>query len=181
MPAKGRKKRTPQTVAAHRREVARLYCDGLNQAEIGRLLGLSQPQISRELAALHDQWIAEQKDFVHRYKIRELSRLDRLEAELWDAWDRSKQEAEKFADKDGKDGNETTYTIEQRDGNPAFLAGVQSCIAERCKILGLYAPTKTLNANANFTPGDLTGGLQATVAVFAELGIGDAKRSNPAS
>jgi hypothetical protein len=31
---------------------------------------------------------------------------------------------------------------EQRDGNPAFLAGVMSCIERRCKLLGLDAPAK---------------------------------------
>jgi hypothetical protein len=32
---------------------------------------------------------------------------------------------------------------EQRDGNPAFLAGVMSCIERRCKLLGLDAPVKS--------------------------------------
>jgi hypothetical protein len=40
---------------------------------------------------------------------------------------------------------------EQRDGNPAFLAGVMSCIERRCKLLGLDAPVKQQNLNVNLS------------------------------
>ena len=48
------------------------------------------------------------------------------------------------SDKKGKQRGSAKAVIEKETmlGNPAYLAGVMSCIERRCKILGLDAPTK---------------------------------------
>jgi hypothetical protein len=49
------------------------------------------------------------------------------------------------------DSDESSVVVEERDGNPSWLAGVDKCIERRCKLLGLDAPVKTdLSINQTF-------------------------------
>lgn len=57
-----------------------------------RPYSLSQAQVAFDLAKLHKQWEAEAKALINDEKIRILRKLDRLERELWDAWERSKRD-----------------------------------------------------------------------------------------
>ncbi len=56
----------------------------------------------------------------------------------------------------GKDGDRIKFAkrSEQRNGNPAYLSGVQWCIDRRCKLLGLDAPIKA-QINAQLDVGEL--------------------------
>lgn len=56
----------------------------------------------------------------------------------------------------GKDGDtvKVAKRSEQRNGNLAYLSGVQWCIDRRCKILGLDAPIKA-QINAQLSVGEL--------------------------
>jgi hypothetical protein len=48
----------------------------------------------------------------------------------------------------------TAQRTEQQNGSSTFLYGIERCIAERCKILGLYAPTD-VNVTGTVTFADL--------------------------
>lgn len=105
-------------------ETARLYCQGLSQAEIGERLGVSQRTISKDLREIQRRWQAACVEAISQGKARELARIDELERTYWAAWFDSKRAA-------------------TRDGNPAYLQGVLACIEKRCKLLGLDAPVRT--------------------------------------
>lgn len=123
--------------------ITELYLSGHSQMEIGALLGISQAQISRDLKQVQQQWREQTTLDLDEAKQRELARIDTLERTYWDAWRLSKEERTKT--RTSSKGQDKSASIEKESltGNPAYLAGVQWCIEQRCKLLGLNAPTRT--------------------------------------
>lgn len=123
-----------------RRRVADAYIRGIPQYQIARLESVHESQISRDLQAIRKEWLASAvRDFDAR-KAEELAKLDKLEETYWAAWIRSCEDKEvreaKSVDSD-KPRKEASKREEGRDGNPAFLQGVERCISQRCTILDL--------------------------------------------
>jgi predicted transcriptional regulator len=86
-------------VEERRVKVADLYVRGFPQGRIAEMVGVSQTQISFDLAAVKERWVAEQLvDFGERVS-RELDKIDRVEEEAWAAWERSKKAAKTRSDK----------------------------------------------------------------------------------
>jgi len=140
--------RTATKRAADRAVIADRYLRGERQADIAAALGLNQSTVSRDLAALQAEWMARSVEKLDARKAEELARIDALEREYWQAWEASKQPSTKSTqhavrgDK-GQPVPARAVTLTQaREGNPAYLAGVLSCIDRRCKILGIDAPEK---------------------------------------
>jgi hypothetical protein len=149
-------KRKPEQRLADRAQIARRYLHGETQTEIGASLALTQQQISYDLQQIQREWLRSAvRDYDER-KAEELARLDELERTYWAAWERSKADlvhsfsetsdaevtvrvGHKRAPAQRKRRKEYTR-IEAQNGNSAFLYGVERCIAQRCKILGLCAP-----------------------------------------
>ena len=140
-------KRSPTQIEYDRKEIARRYLKGETQAAIAETLGLSQGMISYDLARIKEAWLESAIMDFNEMRSRELARIDVLEREYWQAWqvsqsDRTrKSRAHKEGGQHGEE-RKVSETVEQRDGNPAFLAGVQWCIAQRCKLFGLYEPER---------------------------------------
>jgi hypothetical protein len=128
-------------------QIAQLYLTGHTQAAIARQLNLSRSQIQYDIQACIREWRRTRIEDIDQVKTVELERINRMECEYWDAWERSKLDrkstsAKRVEDVDGT-RTEAQKRAEGQTGNPAYLAGVQWCIEQRCKILGLYAPVKT--------------------------------------
>lgn len=128
-----------------------LYLKGKTQAEIAEELNVSREQIKYDLAIIQKRWRTDTTINLDEAKQKELARIDNLERTYWEAWERTLEEKTKTrteqstSGKGDKDAGKTAKaTIEKETllGNPAYLAGVQWCISERCKILGIYAPAK---------------------------------------
>lgn len=131
-----------------RKEVADKYLKGWTQQDIADKYRVNQATISRDLAAIKDQWIQSAIVDFDSAQARELARIDKLERQYWDAWDRSQEEIKKASQrqkgpKSSPSFTETSQTVEERVGDPRYLSGVQWCIEMRCKLLGLFAPTRT--------------------------------------
>jgi hypothetical protein len=133
-------RRTPDQRERDLAEVSRLRLQGLTQAEIALRLGVSQQQISRDLKRIARQWRAESDRSVRDLIAIELARLDQVESDSWDAWERSCQPATKRTEARG--GGRVTETTVQRVGDPRFLDKVLECIEHRCGLIGLDAPTE---------------------------------------
>lgn len=151
-------KRTPFMREENLHRITELYLRGRTQSQIGAELGLSQGMISNDLKLIQQRWREQTTFNLDEAKGKELARLDALERECWAAWEQSKSERTKARQKTsgkGKDGKaaitEASMEKEQRDGNPAFLQAVLSCIDRRCKLLGLDAPTKQQNFNVDLS------------------------------
>lgn len=153
--------------------ITKWYLEGLNHHQISMRLSalrgyeIKRKQISNTVHEIYRRWqLAYLTDF-NRLKVRELAKIDKLEAEYIEAWENSK--ADKVAlertqiedthgdtkgREDGKGGGgkqaySRTKTItkkEKRDPNAVYLEGVRWCIQKRCEIFGLNAPS-TVNIN----------------------------------
>jgi hypothetical protein len=65
-----------------------------------------------------------------------------LESTYWEAWERSKENAETSVIRDTPQGRFHEERSVGQSGNPAFLEGVLKCVNKRCELLGLDAPKK---------------------------------------
>lgn len=140
------RRRNKAEVIRDRRRIADLYLQGVTQADIAEQLTISQSTVSRDIATLHDEWRESALVDINTAKAQELAKIDRLEREYWEAWlesceDKESSVAEKTMLAKGE-RSKTQLRKEGQSGNPAFLKGVEWCISERCKIVGVYAATK---------------------------------------
>ena len=115
--------------------------------DIAKKIGLSQPHVSRALKTLHKQWLEDAATTIEKAKARELAKIDDLERTYYEAWERSRENAESITKKQVGAGplarKEKSQTSKAQVGNARFLVGVQWCIDRRCKILGIDAPVKS--------------------------------------
>ncbi len=143
------KSTTPQQREAHLTKVAELYLQGRYQHEIAAALGVVQQQISYDLKVLQKRWMAASLASIDEHKARELARLDELERTYWASWQRSRTAKETTTTKKAESGGtgrlEAGVRKEERDGNPAFLAGVERCIELRCKLMGIVDEKNVFN------------------------------------
>src|SRR5262245_52957639 len=97
-------------ILERRRRVAAAYLRGTPQYEIARQEGLDKSQISRDLAAVRQEWkLAAIRDF-DEHKAEQLAKIDAVEETAWQAWDRSRSDAETLhagttRGRTGKDGS----------------------------------------------------------------------------
>jgi DNA-binding CsgD family transcriptional regulator len=133
----------------HRRSrVLDMYLRGRSQSEIAIALSVHQATVSRDLKALEREWATLNQANLTMWRNRELARLDAFERQCWMSWRASIGERRKSRSKTRRDLDgrpvwiETVVTREQSPGDPQYLDGVMWCIEQRCKLLGLYAPTR---------------------------------------
>ena len=148
-------KRTPAQIRSDRVSIAKYYLEGRFQQEIADALKLSQQQVSYDIKAIQQYWQEKYEYQLDELRSQELARIDHLERTYWDAWEKSQMP--KDITMTGKDGDRVKVAkrSEQRNGNPAYLSGVQWCIDRRCKLLGLDAPVKSqVNASLSISESD---------------------------
>lgn len=101
------------------------------------------------------EWKRERMENIDDYVTQELRKLDKMEVELWEAWERSKtgklREKNRHNAKPRKvleDGDNPEYygyeetTTETSAGNPRFLDLLLNVQQRRAKMLGFDAPIK---------------------------------------
>lgn len=145
-----------------------LYLKGHNTKEITELASerlsgarITKTFVQRSVSAAITDWKQSKSDMIDAHKAIELEKINRLEAAYWTGWERSlliKKTTAKKKEKDGKDAqeqipgklslSEVRETESASAGDAKFLDGVEKCIARRCLILGLEAPTR-LEADVN--------------------------------
>jgi len=131
--------------------IADLYLRQYTQVEIRDALNaernydLSRSQIKYDIKKIHRLWLDSTLVDFDKVKVRELTRIDRLEREYWTAWSESKEDQE-INTSSHSDGRHPSEKVELKRigqvGNPRFLDGVQWCIEQRMKIFGFYAPAR---------------------------------------
>lgn len=133
------RKRHKLEIVRDRAKIAELYIEGKYQIEIGDIMGLSQQQISYDIRAIQKQWAESANDLIDRRKMEELAKTDYLERVYWQEWEQSKKEktSQSLKIKDAAH-QEKSLKREERCGDPRYLQGVQWCIEQRCKLLGIY-------------------------------------------
>lgn len=161
-------KRRNQLKEARLEIVSQLYKRGYAirtiRAEVMRRLDLATYSLSTahsDIRTLLEEWresrLADMDDALQL----ELTRIDDTVRELWEQWEKSKEDYTKTQRKrkgapernnrvnnTGGENNIRTFSVEEKSqnvvglGNPAYIAEIRQQLAERRKLLGLYAPEK---------------------------------------
>lgn len=172
--SKAQYQRRNQARLARLEIVSQLYLRGYSvrkiRAEVMRRLDLatySTQTVHADIRLLLQEWHESRLENVNDALQLELTRIDDTICELWDQWEKSKQDYVKTTRKrkgapvrnnnnqQGSDGQQqhrqneirTLYTEEntaevQGLGNPAYIAEIRQQLAERRKLLGLYSAEK---------------------------------------
>lgn len=116
-----------------------------------------------DINELLDEWRAARIQDVDQRLQLELERIDDAVSELWEQWDKSKEDWVREHNKrigvpspigfaPGEGGEATEIVTVKREnttenvvrlGDPSYIAEIRQQLAERRKLLGLYAATKT--------------------------------------
>ncbi len=115
------------------------YLEGKWQYEIAAIVGISQEMVSYDLKAVQKQWRDIPQAELTELKAKELAKIDHLEMTYWQAWHDSKKptESTKQSKQLGSDSGTVEKRSQTKNGNPAYLQGVERCISARVRILGL--------------------------------------------
>ena len=123
--------------------------------EVKRRLNIPKLAVSttyNDVQTLLKEWRESRIENIDQALQLELERIDDTTAELWEQWDKSKEEAQKTTTTrsgrikgKGGSGIETDAVSESRTnvgglGNPSYIAEIRQQLIERRKLLGLYAP-----------------------------------------
>lgn len=173
--------------------VAQLYKRGYTvraiRAEVMRRLDLSTYSVSTahgDIKSLLKEWRESRLEDMDDALQLELTRIDDTVRELWEQWEKSKEDYIKTQRKrkgaparntnqennNGGDGGIRTFSVEEKTlnivglGNPAYIAEIRQQLAERRKLLGLYAPEKR----------DIQGGMSFAAFLMESGMIDEAER-----
>ena len=145
--------------------VAQLYKRGYSvraiREEVMRRLNLDTYSLSvvhRDISVLLKEWRESRLDDMDDALQLELTRIDDTVRELWEQWEKSKEDYTRTQRKrkgaparnasQSGDNGIRTYSVEEHTqdviglGNPAYISEIRQQLAERRKLLGLYAPEK---------------------------------------
>lgn len=129
------------------------YRQGMPVYEIQRhLLGLSYKlsvkSVYNYIGRLKKEWLENRLASIDEVVSAQLAKIDLVEFEAWEAWERSKKDFQKSFNKtiyegEPKEGqkpkvknHETSKTAQQTNGDNEFLKTVQWCIDKRLEIVG---------------------------------------------
>ena len=157
-------KRTPAQIRKDRIDISRLYVQGYTSSYIAHWISenrdytLSSSTIRADIKNIIEEWREQYLPDIDTMKVAELARIDSVIREAWEGWYSSRKE---------KESTETERTLqetkahargtvavpifeesksklktENRDGDARFLEVIDKCIARRCKILGIEAPSR---------------------------------------
>lgn len=171
--SKAQDKKRIQLRLARLEIVAQLYKRGYSvrkiQSEVMKRLELETYSIAtvhKDIHTLLDEWRENRIEDMDAALQLELERIDDTVRELWEQWEKSKTDYTKTARKqkgsparDNQTGatairtyqTERTETEVIRLGDPSYISEIRQQLAERRKLLGLYAPEKKdLSGNLSF-------------------------------
>lgn len=159
MPYKNTLQKYKQMKLARLEIVAKLFKRGYSYADIQREVreqlgmdsGYSLRTVHKDVHTLLEEWRETRIDDMDKAMQAELARLNEMEKEAWQEWDKSKLDHEKKRAKQqrvsGEGGDDAVRMEQQREevvgfGDPRYLDIVHKCGIERRKMLGLYSPEK---------------------------------------
>lgn len=148
--------------------VAQLYKRGYTvraiREEVMRRLDLTTYGVSTvhgDIKSLLKEWRESRLEDMDDALQLELTRIDDTVRELWEQWEKSKEDYTKTQrkrkgaparnanqDNNSGEGGIRTFSVEEKTqeviglGNPAYISEIRQQLAERRKLLGLYAPEK---------------------------------------
>lgn len=149
-PAKSRKAARGLAILNRRAKVARLYLQGNESSlSIATKLGVCERTVKHDLQRIKEAWRASAiRDFDHQIEL-EKRKLDDLEREAREAWERSQEPTEIVTVEKDAAGKlaKTIIKEEERKGDPQHLTNALRACADRRKLLGLEQPAPKQHAH----------------------------------
>lgn len=183
---------TRRRLAARRAQVATLYnryCrEGNPKGVVRRIaeeLGVHHSQIVRDLQALEIDWQATQRDEIAACKARLLADYDRICAESWDEWAKSRTDEPGEQTIEGRpdgEGGIVSERVTKRKrtarGDPRYLTTILGARKQQTDLLGLAAPVRVAGdagapVRVEVTDANDPDRIGAILAVLAEAGVLD--------
>lgn len=190
--SKAQQQRRNQFKVARLEIVSQLYKRGYSvraiRVEVMRRLDLatySTQTVHKDVQTLLKEWRESRLDDMDDALQLELTRIDETVRELWEQWEKSKEDYTKTQRKrkgaptrsnqdnnSGGEGGIRTFSVEEKTqeviglGNPAYISEIRQQLAERRKLLGLYAPEKR----------DIQGGMSFAAFLMESGMIDDAEQ-----
>lgn len=143
----GRKIRDPRLIPMHRAEIAKLYLQGLPMHEIATEMALPRSIIHDDLEAIRQIWLKSALQDFDAKRAEEVARIDRVEMEAWEQYERSKEDLIVQRQGAGAQGTWAETETTQRTGAAKYLDIVLRCIDRRIKIFGLDAPERSMSVH----------------------------------
>ncbi len=139
-----RQLRQPRSESQRARDlllISQYYKEDWAQQDIAKQLGISQATVSKELKDLESVWTQESLANLTEKKNREISKIDLVELEAWDAWAASRSIKLQIQTEAGETAR-GAISLEKRrrentPGDPRFLDLILKCISQRCELLNL--------------------------------------------
>lgn len=140
-------------------EAARLDRLGYNQFQIGDKLGVSQPMACEYLKKARRMWMEQATQERAQAVADKIELLRETRREAWEEWQRSKQDAEASTveEWEGSKGGTSTKRILTKEGRLAgaeYMRIILDTIKQERELLGLDAPTKIMELQAQVTQVD---------------------------
>ena len=131
-------------------KAVQLYRAGKHQLEIADALSqiagkpITQPMVSFYIKRIRLSWRSSAIRNFDEHVAQQLDRLDYIEGEALDAWEKSKgkHKVTTTTRKTGEDGEQVSTREETSEGDPRYLAIANDCGRQRAEILGLNAAKK---------------------------------------
>lgn len=117
--------------------------DIANHLNATRTYSLSRQQIDNDINEIHKRWEVKYGGKTHKVRLKELAKLDILEAEAWAAWKNSQRDGKEQmqvsspAPNGGAVISKTIKSAKQRDGDAKFLKVLLDVSERKAKLLGL--------------------------------------------
>lgn len=153
-------KRTVEQREADKRFCAELFVKGYTYRQMADKLNeynhengleytLTYKSVFMDIQQVLAEWKKERFKDIDNYMQLELKKLDKIEVELWQAWENSKGSKQKTKIKNGTinngiatGGELAERTLETTDGDPRYLDLLLKVQERRAKLLGYNAPVK---------------------------------------
>ncbi len=126
------------TTLERRRLVAEMWNrHGATVEETAEALGVRVSTVANDRAWLRKQWVESITDETTEIIAREVAKLDKQEAELWEAWEQSKMDKVSITESGSGDNKYVRKTTSTSKPNPKYMELIIKCQTRRASLLGL--------------------------------------------
>jgi hypothetical protein len=125
---------------ARAEKVADLWLKGWSQIKIAKECEIGRKKVRILLDKARALWLDRRNMALTDAIAEQLRRIDLIEAQAWEQWERSKQDAVENSMETSKDGFKKKQTIRPQTGDARYLDSMLKCVDMRCKLLGIYKP-----------------------------------------
>ena len=142
-----RAKRTNSQAQKLRVEISNLLVRGYKPIEIAERFNEELANVMNYIRSIESDWRDHYRENMDKVKSKELARIDTIETEAWDSWEKSKLgrtkdqvNSEVNIDRNGqaKRNPRVSRTIKESSvGDPKFLEIIMKCVTMRMNIYGL--------------------------------------------